>query len=298
MRRLFLLFILLIFGSSVQATEPININDSTRVDYYSSENIRGFADFLYEQKDFIRAGWEYDRLGAIAPGKTQADSATFRAGLAYLKGNDFEKSEQRFQTLIKKSNPPSLMMNSRYYYARTGYFQGKLLQVSDFLEEQDYQKDRQLVLNGSLDILTITYARMNLWEKAKSIGCENQYGLPLTRSAVLCSLVVKGVNLPQKSKFKACLLSTVIPGSGKLYAGRRMDALVAFILVGTTAWQSYKGFDRDGSNSVQGWIYGVLAGGLYIGNIYGAAVSVDIFNRKQNERYFDEFETAIGLKVP
>ncbi len=268
------------------------------VDFYSPKNIRSFADYLYEQKDFKRAGWEYDRLRSVVTKAIDSDSAAFMAGLAYMKGKDFKTSEQRFQSLIKKNELQSLMIDSRYYYVRVGYFQGKLLEVSDFLQEQDYKKNRQLVLNGSLDILTITYARMNLWENAKNIGCKNQYGLPPDRGAILCSLVTKGINLPQKSKFKACFLSTLIPGSGKLYTRRGMDALFAFILVGTTAWQSYKGFDRDGSSSAQGWIYGLLAGGLYIGNIYGAAVSVDIFNRKQKERYFDEFETAVGLKMP
>ncbi len=298
MKKLLPFCLIFLYCASVRATEPESNEDSIQVDYYSPENIRRFADILYEQKDFIRAGWEYDRLRVLATDTVQSDSAMFKAGLAYMKGRDYESSEQRFQALITEDKKTPLITDSRYYYARVGYFQGKFLQVSDFLEEQDYKKNRQLVLNGSLDILTITYARMNLWEKAKNVSCENHYGLPPERGAALCSLVVNGIDLPKKSKFKACLLSAVVPGTGKLYARRGMDALFAFILVGTTTWQSYEGFDRDGSSSVQGWIYGVLAGGLYLGNIYGAAVSVDIFNRKQKERYFDDFEAAIGLNVP
>jgi tetratricopeptide (TPR) repeat protein len=292
MKKLLALLIIALSFVSIRA------EDSTQVDYYSPENIRTFADFLYQQKDFIRAGWEYDRLKVLTTNAVISDSALFKAGLAYMKGGDYDRAEQRFQSLINENKATPLIMDSKYYYARVGYFQGKLLQVSDFLEEQDYHNDRQLVLNGSLDILALTYARMNLWDKAKDIGCKNRYGLPSEHSSTLCSLVVDGQKLPQKSEFKACLLSAVVPGAGKLYAHRKTDALFAFILVGMTSWQAYEGFDRDGSSSVQGWIYGVLAGGLYLGNIYGAAVSVDIFNRNQKERYFDDFERAIGLKSP
>ncbi len=298
MKKSLLFCLIFLYCASVRAAEPNSNEDSIKVDYYSPENIRRFADFLYGQGDFIRAGWEYDRLRVLAMDAVQSDSALFKAGLAYMKGGDYGSSEQRFQSLITEDKTTALIMDGKYYYARIGYFQGKLLQVSDFLEEQDYKKNPQLALNGSLGLLAITYARMSLWEKAKNVSCENQYGLPSERGVALCSLVVRGIELPRKSKFKACLLSAVVPGTGKLYARRGMDALFALILVGTTTWQSYEGFDRDGSSSVQGWIYGVLAGGLYLGNIYGAAVSVDIFNSKQKERYFDVFETAIGLKVP
>jgi hypothetical protein len=292
MKRIFLLLIYSLLCLSARA------EDTTKVDYYSPENIRKFADFLYFQKDFIRAGWEYDRLKVLTTEALISDSALFKAGLAYMKGGDLEQAESRFGSLIIGNKPSPLIMDGKYYYARVGYFEGEYLQVSDFLEEQDYYNNKRLLSNGTLDILTLTYARMSLWDKARAISCENRYGLPDNCRLTLCSLVVSGQKLPQKSKFKACLLSAVLPGAGKFYAHRKTDALFAFILVGMTSWQAYVGFDRDGGGSVQGWIYGVLAGGLYLGNIYGAAVSVDIFNRNQKERYFDDFERAIGLKAP
>jgi len=290
-----ILLLLLIFTLSLIS---VRAEDRTEVNYYSPENIKNFADYLYEQEDYIRAGWEYDRLRIVNAKTSLSDSAVYKAGLAYMKGGDFVSAERRFGVLINNLNTPSLKMDSRYYYARVNYFLGEYLKVTGFLEEQDYHQGKQPDLDSLLGLLTITYTRMQLWDKAHEISCGNLYGKLSDRNKILCSLVVQGRELPQKSKFKACLLSTVLPGSGKLYAGRKADALYAFIIIGLTGWQAYEGFDRDGSESVQGWIYGVLAGGLYLGNIYGASVAVDIFNRKQNERYFDNFEKRLGLDTP
>ena len=40
-----------------------------RLDYYSPENVHKFADFLYEQGDYLRAAGEYQRYLFISIGK-------------------------------------------------------------------------------------------------------------------------------------------------------------------------------------------------------------------------------------
>lgn len=96
----------------------------------------------------------------------------------------------------------------------------------------------------------------------------------------------------------AAVLSTLIPGAGKLYAGRPADALVAALATGLPLTFAVQDFRRDGVDSVRGWFMATLAGGFYLGNIWGSAAaagedrdpslsSLGMDRRTARERYFD-----------
>ena len=76
-----------------------------------------------------------------------------------------------------------------------------------------------------------------------------------------------------KNPTTAMLLSALIPGSGKVYAGRTLDGVFAALGTLITATFATLNFQRDGISSVRGWFQGSLAVGLYIGNIYGSGVA-------------------------
>ena len=91
-------------------------------------------------------------------------------------------------------------------------------------------------------------------------------------------------------------MSAIIPGSGKFYSGYWKDGLIAFIFVTASAYQSYRGFSKNGIESVYGWIFGGLATGFYIGNLYGSGKAANehnsVFRHKlhhQVEEVFDSY---------
>jgi hypothetical protein len=89
------------------------------------------------------------------------------------------------------------------------------------------------------------------------------------------------------SPFLAASLSTIIPGSGKVYAKRWKDGIMSFLFVGITAFQAYRGFDRSGTESVYGWIMGGLSASFYLGNIYGSFKAAKDYNTDLNVQYKD-----------
>jgi hypothetical protein len=89
------------------------------------------------------------------------------------------------------------------------------------------------------------------------------------------------------SPFLAASFSAIIPGSGKVYARRWKDGIMSFLFVGLTAFQSYRGFDKNGSESVYGWIMGGLSASFYLGNIYGSFKAAKVYNTKLNVQYKD-----------
>ena len=76
-----------------------------------------------------------------------------------------------------------------------------------------------------------------------------------------------------KNGFAAGLLSTLIPGLGKMYTGDVYDGLFSFCVIGLLGGMAAWSFYEEGKQSVKGWIYSSIGGIFYLGNIYGSVVS-------------------------
>ncbi len=89
-----------------------------------------------------------------------------------------------------------------------------------------------------------------------------------------------------KKPWLSALMSTVIPGSGKLYTGEWQDGLFTMVLVGVLAWQTTNILTKKRGFSVLGYTGAAIGGSLYISNIYGSFRSArNVNNRKLNKLY-------------
>ena len=83
------------------------------------------------------------------------------------------------------------------------------------------------------------------------------------------------------------MLSAVVPGSGKMYAGYWYDGFISLSIVGIAAWQAYRGFTIYGADRLYSWIFASLSASFYISNLYGSfkAVNMKNYNLRQNIHY-------------
>lgn len=81
-----------------------------------------------------------------------------------------------------------------------------------------------------------------------------------------------------KSPFVAAAASAVIPGLGKVYAGRLDEGISAFLTVGAFAAITAENWIKCGPTNWKTILFGTLGSIFYIGNIYGSYVSVGITN--------------------
>ena len=102
-----------------------------------------------------------------------------------------------------------------------------------------------------------------------------------------------GLNRPAKSQALAGILSAILPGSGKLYCGRKYDALYTLCVLTSSAWLSYRGFRDDGIESIKGWSFGVLTAFFYGGNIYGSCIAANIYNEKVEQALHNRMGFAV-----
>ena len=93
----------------------------------------------------------------------------------------------------------------------------------------------------------------------------------------------------RKSPVVAGLLSAVIPGAGKIYAGRTGEGIASLLSVGTMAAVTAENWVKYGPRNWKTILFGSLTGVFYIANIYGSCVSVSL--------YYDELQNAQNATV-
>ena len=284
---IFLTFTFLFFAA---AEEPIK--------YYTPENVRKFADFLYEQGDYLRAASEYQRyLFYNLKDGTDSEKIRYRIAVCYRFGGKTEQAIQSFEALLR-TDPESQFASRVYYQIGATYFlMDQFDQSAQFLREALPRIIDTRQHAEAEKLIGLSYLMQKQWSEAGEVFKTLQGSDVLVvseKAKVYYRYAEVGARLPSRSPLLAGFFSTIIPGTGRLYTGRLGDALTSFFVVGITGWQAYDGFRRDGISSVKGWTLGTLGGIFYVGNIYGSVISARVYNR----HVADEFLTTLSVELP
>ena len=238
---------------------------------FSPEGIYEFARYLYGQGEYLRAAGEFQRYLFLGrPPAGRRDSVLLRIGICYRKVGKFGKALR--------------------YFGKVG---------GSLRDEARYQAGLCYIYSGNYDTValwnctgpklrTLIFAARLLdgrWKEARKIvPREGRWG----------DILRMGMNLPHRSPVLAGLLSGLVPGAGKIYCGRTWDGIYSLVTIGTFAWQSYSGFERDGRNSLKGWAFGAAAVIFYLGNIYGSAAAAKIYNLERWESFKNAVLDMLG----
>jgi tetratricopeptide (TPR) repeat protein len=270
------LFLLLIFHFS-----PFTLHSPLWAQDDRARLLR-FADELLQHGEAYRAITEYLRYGSYYPDDPLAAEVPLRIGLAYLYGG---RPDQALQALAPAvgSERPEVRSRAAYLKGRAYYEAGEFrLALSSWKDVAPGGPEEALVRQHSLYSLLRLGLRAQALEQLQrgAAGLDDAEqqrlasrlqasALPRRRSPVLAG--VPGV------------LSGVVPGAGQLYAGRRRDALVAFLLNALFVLGAVQAF-RSG-NEATGVILTSVEAGWYAGNIASAASSARRANELALERY-------------
>jgi len=254
------------------------------IDYNNPQNIRKFADYLYSQGDYLPAIGEYQRYLFTKP--KDDNQVWYRIGLSYRATGQIDKALNTFNWILKKQ-PSSQLANTVYYQVAFSYFlTNKYEKAIEFLTKTNEPKSRQLI--------GINLLMLKRWDSAldlfNQLELENLPTDVRESNAVYQRLAVNGKHLPRKSPILAGCLSTVIPGTGKIYNGRAADEFYLLITIGLSSWLAYDGFHQNGVSSVKGWTFGIVASVFYLGNIYGAVIASQIHNQQVELAFLDQLK--------
>jgi hypothetical protein len=243
-------------------------------DLYDLQNSKKYAEYLLSSGQYISAAEEFERL--IFMDSLNVD---FKKNLvlSYRKDGNIKAGLNKIRDFSQNdynNMPVSLSIEYIALLIGSGDIQnaGIFIESSHSISEIDKSIIKSCVLLLNHDYKTA------LQISAHSKSTNNNFPGELT------DITESTKNLKFKSPAIAGILSGIVPGTGKVYTSNYIDALISFVFIGSNAWQSYKGFEKNGINSVSGWIFGGLSLGFYVGNIYGSVKAA----KKYNKKIFDE----------
>lgn len=263
--------------------------------YFRSEKVLHFANFLFNQQDYPRALGEYQRYLFFDTLKTQPRTY-YQMGRCYLNIGQSELANRHFLKAAHLAFDPALSDSACVAYAGT-LLLGKQDQPFKSWVDSVYSQLQLTESKQQLQALRAIYhLRHQEWTAAKQVLSTSNIQTPA--STVLLNLAHQGEKLPRKSRWVAGLLSSIIPGAGKIYAQRPMDGIYSLLVVAGTSALAYEGFRDKGRSSFKGWFFGSLATFFYTGNIYGATVAVKFYNQIFEDRLHHEIEAQLAVRIP
>lgn len=102
---------------------------------------------------------------------------------------------------------------------------------------------------------------------------------------------------PKKSRFLAGFFSSILPGSGKWYAGKPREAVYAFMPVAFNLAQAAEGYYYNKLESPHFYFFGSLTALFYTSNIYGSAMTAKRRNDEMDFRLKSNIEFEIAKLI-
>jgi TM2 domain-containing membrane protein YozV len=254
---------------------PLSVlSQSTSFDFHSPENIKKFADHLFCEGDYLRAIEQYDLINQ----NLNNDTIEFKVMSGYSELGFFQESNEIFEGIKERSifYPDAYLLSMK----------NELLIEPDLIKPSNNLSFNPVYIKSINKLTTISmlYADEFNITREKFISPFDEE----EQNSVLSFYDYK-VEPPYKSSALAGILSAVIPGSGKMYAGEWGDGITGFLVTGLFAFLAYDNFRAD--HTTRAWIFTGLGAFFYAGNIYGSIAATQIFNARI------DFEFSNGLNL-
>jgi TM2 domain-containing membrane protein YozV len=274
--------------------------DSTR----ELEQLRSFAESLLREGQYSSAAVEFQRCLVNLPDSQHQgkEYMWLRAAESYRLARRYDLAIRQLDSLMVWPDvTDSTRCRANIARARCFHDQGMhgaslrvLEQGSGFgkagAEWPDVRGDRSI-------LLTAQHLHIRQWNAAAVSAADVTLGssdaTQLRSLQVLRTLAERGRKMRGPRPLLAGTLSAMIPGAGKVYAGRTAEGIYAFILNGLAIWQSIDGFRDDGTSSVKGWTVGAVGLVLYLGNVYGSVVTAETVGDRQFDDLVDEVDRTV-----
>lgn len=243
--------------------------DLSSQDLYNYENSLKFGQHLYNTNQFEFAATEFERCIFLKP---EDKIPIFLLFKTYCKLGEFEKAMTipNFQKFSETDES-------------FGYENFKLLIQTNRYDDADQLLSGKEYFRKNINLKLVIYLLQTEWRTASSFRDENKAEIDKT----LSEIVDKSLLLKKKSPLMAGVLSAIVPGSGKVYAGRWGDGLVSFLMTSTAGFVAIRGINKD-KNNFYPWAMGALSLVYYSGNVFGSAKLAKKINKNKEDELVNQ----------
>lgn len=225
--------------------------------------------------------------------KLQLDSVNYYNGWANYSLKNLERSTQSF---LKVNAESSFYAKSRFFAGYNQAYLGKYTNARKTLDQlkfDDEMKHSLVVFElGGIEMLE------GKWEKAKAqLGAINPDIAFLNQQIMALQQIGKEIETRRKkSALLAGIMSGIIPGSGKIYAGKTGEGIASMLATtgfGLITWENYR---KLGAGNLKTLFFGGIFLASYVSNIYGSVISVKI--AEQNYADATHNQILFQLHIP
>jgi putative membrane protein insertion efficiency factor len=258
-----------------------------------SASNEAFAEYLAMEGDYSRAYSEFTRFAELHPGQLLALRAKLSAGICLQKTGKWEAARKLFGELMTRGVEDATGAEATYQSAVSLLLAGRPDQaekISAPLLETPL-RDRVVLLDGWSAL------RCGRWR----LAVDRLDGVDPASSGKLSEMVsrmksraLKGPLLPYRRPWLAALFSSLLPGTGKMYAGRPADGIYSLLLTGSSALVTIS-YGRNEKWTRAG-LFGTMGLFFYLGNIYGSAVEARRYNQAQRERLLEGLPEDVDIE--
>lgn len=252
-----------------------------------------FAQYLADKEANTEAIYVLDQLGPMARTPAQQDSvAYFRGWLAYAT-KDLTIAHQQLLSVSPRST----------FYTRSRYFGAYCLA---FVGNRDSARVVMQTLpapDSTLrELRAIQLAGVALLQRRYDEYAQHRKAFTYTSYAMAneqrrfdrYDSTLRAEK--RRSPFVAGLYSAVLPGLGKVYAGKPKQGIAAFLPILSLGLLTYEGLRKDGPRSARFIGFGSLFTLFYVGNIWGSVLSVKV-RRNEFKREYDN-KILFDMHIP
>lgn len=266
-------------NSNVISTEPVLVHEEIEFLSYLLGNGE-YANVISQAAEL--------NLNSIQ-NQNQKDSILYMAGWAGYHRKKLQYSNEQFK-LIQSS---SIYFTKAKFYesfnnAYLGYHEAAIEILKSELIDSILNPNERSLKYFELSGTALLKRDFDLFDNLSSQLDTSYFALKEEQKAMLDHYSdLKAIK--QKSPLVAGLMSAVIPGSGKFYAGYRglaISAAIPTVLFGVVAAENLV---KGGPTSPQFIAFAALFSAFYVGNIWGSVLSVKIY---KDEKY-DEIDHSI-----
>lgn len=252
------------------------------INFNSPENIRLFADFLFCDRDYLRAIDEYEKYLSYS----DEDTIRFKIALAFSAIGDQYNAIKNFNSLQETSK---LYQISRIEELKSLFNLKQFSQLNSKANELNQLKSDYSDI--AKKIVNISYLLNNESMPSEKIFLEP---FDVQEKTIVQNFYFQKTNPDYKSEVLAGVYSAIIPGLGKIYTENYSDGITSFLLTGLFSYLAYTNFNND--HPVRAWIFTLAGAGFYAGNVYGSIASAQIFNAKINFDFINDVYSFIEEK--
>jgi len=247
-------------------------------DFNSPGNIKEFADYLFCDKDYLRAAIEYERLAEV----NMEDTIEFKIALSYSFIKDYYSAIQKF----------SGIHNSSIYFNEAKLEELKInFLINDFTGLRSFYKNSFITKVEKYNTQGEKLFNFSYLFTDDKLPSKDEFLSPfdVNEKENISTFYDWKKKPPYKDGTLAGIMSAVIPGSGKIYVGETGDGIVAFITTAVFAFIAYDNFKAG--HTTRAWIWTGVAAFFYAGNVYGSVAAAQVHNAKIT------FEFNEGLNI-